>query len=129
MRTLALLAAAIVSLVLAGAASAGCMATVGLGSFPPRGHRAGEPWLVAVRVLQHGRAPMSDARPIVRIRSAGGRLVSFRARPTARIGSYRARVVFPSAGRWRLAVYDGFPVAECAREHTFTTVTIAPSKL
>lgn len=129
MRVAALLGLIVASLALAATASAGCMATVGLSSLPPKGQRAGEPWLVTVRVLQHGRTPMTDAKPVVRIRSARGKLVSFRARPAGRAGSYRARVVFPSAGRWALAVYDGFPVAECAREHTFTTVKIAPSKL
>lgn len=129
MRVAVLLGTIVASLALVATASAGCMATVGLSSLPAKGQRAGEPWLVTVRILQHGRRPMTDAKPVVRIRSARGKLVAFKARRAVRAGSYHARVVFPFAGRWRLAVYDGFPVAECAREHTFTTVTIAPSKL
>ena len=43
-------------------------------------------------------------------------------KPTARVGSYRARVVFPRAGRYTLGVYDGFPVADCAQVHTFKPV-------
>ena len=112
-------------LAVAGAAQAGCMATVGLSSLPKPGLAAGEPWIVTIRVLQHGRTPMSDARPEVRIRSSKGKLIRFRARPTGRVGSYRARVVFPAAGVYRLGVYDGFPVADCARVHTYKPVVIA----
>lgn len=118
-------AAAAAALALAGVAQAGCMATVGLSSLPKPGLAAGQPWVVTVRVLQHGRTPMPDAKPQVRIRNAAGRLFRFAARPTATVGSYRARVVFPRAGRYSLAVYDGFPVAECARVHTFRSVVIA----
>ena len=111
-------------LALAGVAQAGCMATVGLDSMPKSGHPAGKPWVVTIRVLQHGRTPMSDARPEVRIRDTAGKLLVFKAKKTARIGSYRARVVFPKAGRYSLGVYDGFPVKECARVHTFKSVLI-----
>jgi hypothetical protein len=108
----------------AGVAQAGCMATVGLSAMPKPGLQAGKPWLVTIRVLQHGRTPMSDARPEVRVRNAAGKLFTFKAKPTATVGSYRARVVFPKAGRYKLGVYDGFPVAECARVHTFKSVLI-----
>ena len=60
----------------------------------------------------------------MRIRNAAGKLFTFKAKKTDRIGSYRARVVFPKAGRYSLGVYDGFPVAECARVHTFKSVLI-----
>ena len=107
-----------------GVAQAGCMATVGLSSLPKPGLAAGKPWVVTIRVLQHGRSPMSDAKPEIRIRNAAGKLFTFKGRPTATVGSYRARVVFPKAGRYSLGVYDGFPVAECARVHTFKSVLI-----
>ncbi len=100
---------------LAGVAQAGCMATVGLSSTPKAGHAAGKPWIVTIRVLQHGRTPMSDAAPEVRIRNAAGQLFVFKAKTTTKVGSYRARVVFPKAGRYSLGVYDGFPVKDCAR--------------
>jgi len=125
MKRLAFLLVLTACLVLPGAARAGCMATVGLSSLPKAGLAPGQPWLVTVRVLQHGRTPMSDAKPTVRIRNAAGKLIVFRARPTATVGSYRARVVFPAAGRYRLAVHDGFPYAESARVHTFGAVVIA----
>ena len=117
-------ATAVAGLALAGVAQAGCMATVGLSSMPKPGLAAGTPWVVTIRVLQHGRTPMPDAKPEIRIRNAAGKLFTFKARPTATVGSYRARVVFPKAGRYALRVYDGFPVSECARVHTFKSVLI-----
>jgi hypothetical protein len=109
---------------LAGVAQAGCMATVGLDSMPKAGLAAGEPWIVRIRVLQHGVRPMPDAKPEVRIRNAAGKLFVFKTTKTPRVGSYRARVVFPKAGRYSLGVYDGFPVKACARVHTFKSVLI-----
>jgi hypothetical protein len=125
MKRIVLLAVVAAGLVLPGAARAGCMATVGLSSMPKPGLEPGQPWIVTIRVLQHGRTPMPDAKPTVRIRNAAGKLLVFKAKPTARVGSYRARVVFPAAGRYRLSVYDGFPYAECARVHSFKPVVIA----
>jgi hypothetical protein len=124
-KSLALVAVVAAALLVPSVAKAGCMATVGLSSLPKPGLAAGEPWIVTIRVLQHGRTPMSDAKPEVRIRNSKGKLIRFRAKPTGRVGSYRARVVFPAAGVYRLSVYDGFPYAECARVHTFKSVVIA----
>lgn len=126
MKKLVVLVAAVgASLALAAAAYAGCMATVGLSSLPKPGLQPGQPWVVTIRVLQHGRTPMADARPEVRIKNAAGKLFVFRGRKTAVVGSYRARVVFPKAGRYSLRVYDGFPFKGCARVHTFRSVLIA----
>ena len=125
MRKLFVLVATVVaSFALAGLARAGCMATVGLSSTPKAGHAAGRPWVVTIRVLQHGRTPMPDAKPEIRIRNAAGKLFVFKGKTTDRVGSYRARVVFPKAGRYALSVYDGFPVKECAKAHTFKSVVI-----
>ena len=124
-KLIVLVAAAVAGLTLTGVAYAGCMATVGLSSMPKPGLQAGEPWVVTIRVLQHGRRPMPDAKPEVRIRNAAGKLFVFKAQRTKVVGSYRARVVFPKAGRYSLGVYDGFPYSECARVHTFKPVVIA----
>ena len=124
-KLIVLAAAAAASLTVTAVAYAGCMATVGLSSMPKPGLKAGEPWVVTIRVLQHGRTPMRDARPEVRIRNAAGKLFVFKATKTNVVGSYRARVVFPRAGRYALRVYDGFPASECARVHTFKSVVIA----
>ncbi len=124
MKKLILVLAVAWVLAIPSSAWAGCMATVGLSSMPKPGLQAGTPWVVTIRVLQHGRTPMSDAKPEVRIRNAAGKLFVFKARKTANVGSYRARVVFPRAGRYTLGVYDGFPYSDCARVHTFKSVLI-----
>ncbi len=118
---LSLVCATAVALGLSATAHAGCMATVGL-TPPPAAAAVGHPWVVTIRVLQHGVTPMPDARPVVRIRKSGSKPISFRGTKTGRVGSYRARVVFPSAGRYAISVYDGFPVRECARMHTVGAV-------
>jgi hypothetical protein len=127
------------ALALAGAttALAGGWATVKLSS-SPKGVSAGEPWVVDIRVLQHGLAsqPLCCLRPTLTIRkvaaarSASSRSAvskTFRAKWMGGIGVYRARVVFPSAGKWRYEVYDGFIQYNGARTHKFAAVRIAPS--
>ena len=52
-----------------GAGTTGCWATVGLSSLPKPGLQAGQPWVVTIRVLQHGRTPLAGAKPEVRIRN------------------------------------------------------------
>jgi hypothetical protein len=131
-KKLVVLAAAVAAgLLLAASAQAGCMATVGLSSTPKKGIAAGTPWVVTIRVLQHGITPMPDAKPKVLIRRLSGptlgKLIAFKGSKTARVGSYRARVVFPVAGTYALSVYDGFPVEECAVVHTFKNVVVAPA--
>lgn len=127
---------AAVALVCAGTALAGGWATVKLSSLPT-GKSAGEPWVVDITVLQHGLAsqPLCCLSPTVTIRKVAARSTSaspvltktFRARSTGRIGVYRARVVFPSAGTWRYEVYDGFTRYGGARTHRFAPVRIASS--
>jgi hypothetical protein len=117
MRKLVVAALAIAVLVPA-TALAGGWATVKLSS-TPTGARAGEPWLVQLTVLQHGRTPLADLQPHVRI-VQGTVARQFLARPTAKTGVYRARVVFPKAGMWRWSIWDGF-----SRTHTYNAVRIA----
>jgi hypothetical protein len=133
-RSLFVLAAAS-ALALAGTAAAGGWATVQLSS-TPRGLSAGEPWVVDITVLQHGRTPLDGLKPTLTIRKSVPRTTSavakgrptirtFAARPTGRPGVYRARVVFPSAGTWRYEVYDGFVRYGGAKKHTYSPVRIA----
>jgi hypothetical protein len=134
-----LIIAAAAALVCAGTALAGGWATVQLSS-SPKGLSAGDPWVVNIRVLQHGLAsqPLCCLKPTVAIRRVGQsrstsvsltqKALTFRARPTSRIGVYRARVVFPSAGTWRYEVYDAFTAYGGARTHTFGPVRIASSE-
>jgi hypothetical protein len=114
---LAVLAACTVAPQVAAApsAQAGCWATVKLSSMPQT-----RTWVVNVTPLQHGRTLLPDAKPRVEVRVKGSWVV-FRAKPTAKTGVYRARVVFPAAGTWRFRVWDGFEPM-CARYHTYAPV-------
>jgi hypothetical protein len=114
--------AAVAAVLVPATALAGGWATVQLSS-TPKGARAGVPWVVDLTVLQHGVTPLARVRPEVRI--AQGTLArSFVARPTAKTGVYRARVVFPRAGTWRWSIWDGF-----SRTHTYKAVRVAPVSL
>jgi hypothetical protein len=135
MRRQLITVAAALALVCTSTALAGGWATVKLSS-SPKGLSAGEPWIVDITVLQHGLAsqPLCCLSPTLTIRkvaasrsasSAGSK--TFRARSTGRIGVYRARVVFPSAGKWRYEVFDGFIEYGGARIHKFAAVKVAPS--
>jgi hypothetical protein len=137
MRRALLVLAAASALVLAGTASAGGWATVQLSSLP-KGLSAGEPWVVDITVLQHGRTPLAGLKPTLTIRKSSslttsgagtGRLTArtFAARPTGKKGVYRVRIVFPSAGTWRYEVYDGFVQYGGARTHRYLPVKITRS--
>jgi len=107
------------ALVLPATAAAGGWATVELSSTPD-GMNAGEPWVVDLEILQHGHTPLAGLQPSVTIterRSGAARVVD--AHPAGPRGTYRARVVFPTAGTWSYVVDDGF-----TQRHSFPPVTI-----
>jgi len=90
-------------------------------SSTPDGLRAGQEWVVDLTIRQHGRTPLEGVKPAVEVSGPDGHRVSrFVARPTGRSGVYRARVAFPSAGRWEYLVDDGF-----GQVHSYPRVTIA----
>lgn len=132
MRRILIAAVLVGALVQAGAASAGCMATVGLAP-PPAGIAPGTTWTAELTVLQHGMNALPNAataRPTVTIVNAeSGATRTFVARGTKNPEVFVADVVFPAAGSWRYEVYDDFtseggqPVP-CAQTHTFAAVTI-----
>jgi hypothetical protein len=136
MRRKLIIVAAALALACAGTALAGGWATVKLSS-SPKGVAAGEPWVVDITVLQHGLAsqPLCCVRPTVTIRRVAParslaavakiKPLTFQARPTARTGVYRARVVFPTAGTWLYEVFDGFTEYGGARTHRFKPVKIS----
>ena len=106
-------------LALPAGAQAGGWATVTLSSTPD-GVAPGQPWLVELEILQHGRTPLDGVEPsIVLTERATGATHSVVAKPTGRPGVYTARAVFPAAGRWTYAVDDGF-----SRVHDYPEVTI-----
>ena len=104
---------------LSGVAGAGGWATVGVSPEPPDGAAAGTVWTPTLRVLQHGRTPLDGVQPTILVSDGSGPPSTFAARPTGKPGTYSARVVFPSAGRWTYRVDDGF-----GREHGFPALTI-----
>jgi hypothetical protein len=128
-----LIAAVLVgALVQAGAASAGCMATVGLAP-PPAGIQPGATWKAELTVLQHGVRPLPNAetaRPTVTIvNTETGAQKTFVARGTKDPAVFVANVVFPTAGSWRYEVYDDFTsdgsgAVPCAQTHTFEAVGV-----
>ena len=104
---------------LPAAAVAGGWATVSLSSTPD-GLGPGQPWVVEMEILQHGRTPLDGVEPsIVLTNGATGKTEYVAAKPTGRPGIYEARAVFPEAGRWTYAVDDGF-----SRVHDYPAVTI-----
>lgn len=105
----------------AAPAFGGGFATTGLSSLPD-GVAPGEPWVVDVTVLGHGRTPASGLEPSIAIAS-GSVKRSFPAREV-RPGVYRARVVFPDAGRWRYSVDSGFGLGP----ETFAPVEIREAR-
>ena len=70
------------------------------------------------------RQPSGGNAPTVRLInnsiSTAGRVINITARPTGRLGSYRARVVFPTAGTWRVVVVD----TETSRAYSFGRVRV-----
>jgi hypothetical protein len=113
-----LLVAALAALALAPVAEAGCWAEVTLSSMP-----TSRVWNVKVTPLQHGVTPLPNAKPRIEIRRGSGAWKVFVARRTVKSGVFRARVVFPSTGKWQLRVWDGFEPM-CARYHRYAAVTI-----
>jgi hypothetical protein len=104
MKRLLIAAVLVGALVQAGAASAGCMATVGLAP-PPAGIQPGATWKAELTVLQHGVRPLPNAdtaRPTVTIvNTETGAQKTFVARGTKDRAVFVANVVFPTAGSWR----------------------------
>jgi hypothetical protein len=106
MRTL-LAALTALLLLLPVAAHAGGFATAGVLN-PPEGVGPGETWNARIEILQHGRTPMENLTPAVVV---GGE--RFAATPVdGKPGVYEAAVVFPTAGRVRYSIDDGFTNAE-----------------
>jgi hypothetical protein len=103
-------------LALAAPAHAGGWATTALSSTPD----GGRTWTVDLTILQHGRTPLSGVEPRIVIRDDSGAERRFAAKPTARVGVYRASVVFPRPGRWEYTVYNGFD----DRPQAYPAVTI-----
>jgi hypothetical protein len=101
------------------AAAAGGWATVQLSSLPT-GTNAEGTWKAELLVLQHGRTPLENVSPVVRIRN-GDVSREFTATATGEPGRYAVDVTFPSAGTWDWEIWDGF-----SQTHTYAPVSIGP---
>ena len=94
--------AALASLVLAAVALAGGWAQVSGTNVPVDPH-AGESSTFELRVLQHGRTPVSwPGLTVVATDATSGAVVRAEAKAVGPEGSYVASIVFPSAGEWTL---------------------------
>ena len=71
--------------------------------------KAGKAWTATVTVTRD-RQPDVGQSPMIRLLNTSigtaGRVVNITTRPTEMPGVYRARVIFPSAGTWRVVVID-----------------------
>jgi hypothetical protein len=73
----------------------------------PATPKAGQAWTATISVKVDGKlVPTPGRAPVVRIISGAGRAIAIAAQSTTKAGLYRARVVFPSAGMWRVLVVD-----------------------
>ena len=81
--------------------------------------KAGQPWTATLCVVIDG-APAPGIGPMVRIVNRTGRTVYIASRRTAKAGIYLARIVFPTAGSWRLIAVDRYS----GRAYEFKRVTV-----
>ena len=102
MRRLTLVAVVTAALAAPSAAFAGGMGAFALHG-PQQGIKAGDTWLVQLRVVACVGAPMSSV-PTVAITNGAGQRLTFRGQKATGTGRYVARVVFPSAGEWSYSV-------------------------
>jgi hypothetical protein len=88
---------------------------------------AGKASTVTITVTRD-KQPDAGRSPVVRLInsssvSTSGRVVNIVARATLKMGVYRARVVFPSAGTWRVTVID----AMTGRAYAFGKTRVLPT--
>src|SRR5688572_15658080 len=108
MRLLVVLSAAVAALAIAPSASPGGWATVGFEPLPD-GTSAGGTWSPTIFVKQHGVTPLAGLTPVVEIYDdATGAVARFSAAESSEAGVYKADVVFPAEGNWRLTISSGF---------------------
>jgi hypothetical protein len=71
----------------------------------PAAPTAGKAFTVTISVTRD-KQPAAGKAPIVRLLSSSVSVINITARETEKIGVYRARIVFPRAGMWRVVVID-----------------------
>jgi hypothetical protein len=110
---------AFAALAVPASALAGGWATAGVGP-PPDDMGPGQTWDAKVTILQHGNheTPLMGVTPTLTIRN-GSISKTFKGTETDAAGVSTVKVVFPNAGKWSYAVYDGF-----SGSHKFAPVQI-----
>jgi hypothetical protein len=84
----------------------------------------GDPWTPSLTLIDIGGQLPANAKPGIKITNLEtGRTIDYPATPTDNPAVYTVRVVFPAAGRWDYAAYDG--VTDRLYEYPATTV-LAP---
>jgi hypothetical protein len=78
---------------------------------------AGKAVIATISVKMDGRYTIGKA-PAVRIIGSSGKALTILSRPTDKAGIYRARLMFPTAGVWRVLVVD----RETGRSYEFHKV-------
>ncbi len=71
----------------------------------PTAPKAGKAFTVTISATRD-RQPAAGKAPTVRLLSSSISVININARETEQIGVYRARIVFPNAGTWRVVVID-----------------------
>jgi hypothetical protein len=71
----------------------------------PLAVKAGQAWTATIAVKMDGRYTIGKA-PAVRLINAAGQVRTVMSTPTPRAGIYRARLMFPTVGMWRVLVVD-----------------------
>jgi hypothetical protein len=119
-----LIGLAFAALALPAGAVAGGWATAGVGP-PDDGIGPGDTWNAKVTILQHGNpeTPLMGVIPTMTIQN-GSSTKTFKGTMTNEDGVSTIKVVFPSAGKWSYAVYDGFTEYGGATTHKFAPVVI-----
>jgi len=109
MRLLVVLSVVAAALAIAPSASPGGWATVGFEPLPD-GTSAGGTWSPTIFVKQHGVTPLAGLTPVVEIYDdeTGAVVARFPAAESSEAGVYKADVVFPAEGDWRLTISSGF---------------------
>jgi hypothetical protein len=76
-------------------------------SSTPAGTEAGDPWSPTVRLVGSPEA-LAQAKPAVVIKNVdSGERIRYEARPTNDPSAFTVEVVFPEAGWWTVAAFDG----------------------
>jgi hypothetical protein len=85
----------------------------------PVAPKTGRAFTATISVKVDGRLAPGMA-PVIRLVGAAGRTINVPSRSTLKQGIYRARIVFPKAGMWRVIVVD----RETGRAYEFNRMRV-----